>query len=195
MDVTALTDPAFGLMLGLSLAATCGLRAFLPLFFIGLAGAMGKVELAESFQWMASPAAISCFGTAVVAEIVGDKVPAIDHALDSLGVVVKPTAAAVAAASMIQEFDPLLALTLGLVGGGAVAEVVHLAKAKTRLLSTALTGTLANPVLSVGEDLAALMAVVLAFLVPGLVLVGMVVLAAWLLRRWRRTRAQASGAT
>jgi hypothetical protein len=194
MDFAALTDPAFGLILGLSLAATCGLRAFLPLLCIGAAGAMGKVELADAFQWMASPAALACFGSAVVLEVSGDKIPAVDHVLDSLGVVVKPLAAAVAAASMIQEFDPLLALTLGLIGGGAVAEVVHLAKAKTRLLSTAFTGTLANPFLSVGEDLAALAAVVLAFLVPGLVLLAIVAVAVWTIRRWRRTDLKASGA-
>ena len=71
------------------------------------------LERADAFQWMASPAALACFGTAVVLEVSGDKIPAVDHVLDSLGVVVKPLAAAVAAASMVQELDPLLALTLG----------------------------------------------------------------------------------
>ncbi len=188
MDVTALFDPAFGLILGLSLAATCGLRAFLPLLCIGVAGWMGKVALAESFQWMASPAALACFGTAVVLELAGDKIPAVDHALDAAGVVVKPTAAAVATASMIQEFDPLLALVLGLVAGGTAAELVHLAKAKTRVLSTAFTGTLANPVLSVVAESAALAAVVLSFLVPGLVLLGVGVFLVWAVRRlWGRS--------
>ncbi len=186
MDLAALTDPALGLILGLSLAATCGLRAFLPLLCIGIAGATGKAELAEAFQWMASPAALACFGTAVVIELAGDKFPAIDHALDGLGVVVKPTAAAVATASMIQDFDPLLALVLGLIAGGSVAEIVHLAKAKTRVLSTAFTGTLANPVLSIVEDVTALAAVVLAFFAPWLVLVAAVVFVAWIYRRWRR---------
>ncbi len=185
MDIATLVDPAFGLLLGLSLAATCGLRAFLPLLCIGIAGAMGKVELADAFQWMATPAALFCFGTAVVLEVAGDKVPAVDHALDALGVVVKPTAAAVAMASMIQEFDPLLALVLGLIGGGVTAEVVHLAKAKARVLSSTFTGTLANPFLSLAEDVVAFLSVGLAFLAPVLVLGAVLVLVVVVFRRWR----------
>ena len=186
MDLSTLLDPAFGLVLGLSLAATCGLRAFLPLLCIGVAGALGKVELADAFQWRASPAALACFGTAVAVELAGDKIPMLDHAMDGLGVVVKPTAAAVAAASMIQEFDPLLALVLGLVAGGTLAEVVHLAKSKVRIVSSALTGTLANPILSVAEDAAALAAIGVAFLAPVLALVLAAVFVGLVFRRWRR---------
>ena len=189
IDLSLLLDQGLAVSMGLALATTCGLRAFLPLFVISVLGAMGKVELGEAFTWMASPAAIACFASAVIAEILADKVPAVDHALDAVGVVVKPTAAAVATASMVTHFDPMLALVLGLITGGIAAETVHVAKAKARVLSSAFTGTLANPVLSTAEDVVAVAGVTLSVFVPILGLTLLAALAALVFWRYRRRMA------
>jgi hypothetical protein len=113
--------------------------------------------------------------------------------MDSIGVLVKPTAAAVAAASMVTGFDPLLALVLGLLTGGVAAEAVHVAKAKVRAASTVFTGTTGNPVLSVAEDGAAVAGVTLAALAPVLggiaVVTGLLLMTAWWLRRRSRRSA------
>ncbi|MFT4975248.1 MAG: hypothetical protein ACI8S6_001135 [Myxococcota bacterium] len=186
LDTNLLIDQGMALSMGLALAATCGLRAFLPLLTISVLAALGQLELGAGFMWMASPAAIVCFSTAVVVEVVSDKFPAVDHALDAAGVFIKPVAAAVVTASMVVGFDPLLALVLGLMSGGVVAEGVHLAKAKARLLSSAFTGTIANPILSVGEDIAAVIGIALSLLVPALGLVIMVGLSLLIAFRWRR---------
>ena len=63
--------------MGLALAATCGLRAFLPLFAVGCMGALGKIALAESFLWLQQPIALATLGLAVLLEIAGDKFPVI----------------------------------------------------------------------------------------------------------------------
>jgi ribose/xylose/arabinose/galactoside ABC-type transport system permease subunit len=63
---------------------------------------------------------------------------------------------------------------------------VHLVKAKARLLSSALTGTMGNPILSVLEDIVAVVGVVLSVLMPVLGLVVFAMLCWWVLRRWRR---------
>lgn len=195
-DLQLLVDQGVAVLMGLSLAATCGLRAFLPLLTISVLGWTGHVELGETFGWMASPVTAVCFGTAVLTELATDKIPLLDHTVDALGTVVKPTAAALAAASMVTGFDPLLALVLGLLTGGVAAEAVHLAKAKARLASTLVSGGLANPVVSLGEDGLAVAGVSIAVLVP--VLGGVAVLLAlglglgvWTLRR-RRARQQAA---
>ena len=93
-----------------------------------------------------------------------------------------------ATASMVTEFNPMLAVALGLMTGGVAAEGVHLTKAKARLMSTAFTGSIANPILSVLEDIASFIGVIMAVLVPFLVLGGAFgfVLAVWLWRRRRR---------
>ena len=88
-------------LMGLALAATCGLRAFLPRFVVGCLGALGKLELASSFQWLQQPIALAALGLAVVLEVAGDKFPVVDHFLDSAAVVVKPIAATIAAAATI----------------------------------------------------------------------------------------------
>lgn len=188
MDPTQLLDQGLAIGMGLALATTCGLRAFLPLLAISVLAAVGKIDLAEGFMWMASPTALVCFGTAVIVEMAADKIPAVDHALDAAGVLVKPTAAALVTASMVHGFDPMLALVLGVMTGGVAAEAVHVAKAKARLMSSALTGTVANPVLSTAEDLVAIVGVVLSILVPILGLVVMLLLTAWILTRWQKRR-------
>ena len=131
---------------------------------------------------------LGCFSTAVIAETLSDKVPIVDHALDTVGVLIKPTAAALATASMVHGFEPMLAMVIGVMTGGVAAEAVHVAKAKVRLMSSALTGTAANPFLSAGEDVMALLGVVLSILAPVLGLVVMLMLTAGLLIRWQRRR-------
>ena len=178
---------AIQIALGLGLAASAGLRAFLPLLVAGAAGRLGVLELSDSFGWLASTPALVVFGVAVVAEVLGDKFPLVDHALDALHTLVKPVAGTLLAASVLTELPPLEATVLSLVTGGAVSEAVHLTKAKLRLLSTATTAGIGNPVLSVLEDLAAFAASVAAVLVPLLIGVGALVLlgAIWVLLRRR----------
>ena len=71
-----------------------------------------------------------------------------------------------------------------------MAEGVHLVKAKVRLLSSALTATIANPVLSILEDIVAVISTVLAFVVPILVLGAAALLlffgGFWIFRRRRK---------
>jgi hypothetical protein len=155
--------------MGLGLAACAGLRAFLPLLVVGLAGRLEWVPLADSFAWLRSTPALVVFGVAVAAEVLGDKVPVVDHALDALQALVKPVAGTLLAASVLTELPPLEATVLALVTGGAVSETVHLTKAKVRLLSTATTAGAGNPVLSVVEDVGAVVGSAAALVVPLLI--------------------------
>ncbi len=152
--------PAFetlvALTLGLTLAATCGLRAFLPLALVSALGAGGLLELPDALTWMASPAAVLVFWTATVAELVADKVPLVDHAFDAVATVLRPAAGAVAGGALLGGADPMVATVFGLAGGTVVAGATHFGKAGIRLGSSATTVGAGNPVLSVGEDLIAL---------------------------------------
>ncbi len=155
---------------GVSLAACCGLRAFLPLFVIGLAVRLGLVELVleqpiqlnPSFGWLASTPALMIFGLAVVLEMAADKVPLVDHVLDVVETVLRPLSGMLVVTASLAGLDPLPAAVIGLIVGGSVAGSVHLAKSKIRLLSTLGTGGLASPILSLLEDFLALAGSVLA---------------------------------
>ncbi len=179
------------LAMGFALAATAGLRAFLPLFVVGLLARGGSMELAPAFDWMASTPALVVFGSAVAFEILGDKIPLFDHALHAGGVFVAPVAGTLAAASLLPASDPMVATALGLVSGGSVALAVHGARAALRPLATTFTLGAGNPVVSVAEDALAAGGVALALLFPilaALGVVGLVALAIVLGRRLHQRR-------
>jgi hypothetical protein len=180
------------LAMGFALAACVGLRAFLPLFIAGLAARNGNVDLGASFQWMESTPALVVFGSAVVFEILADKIPLLDHALHAAEAFVKPAAATILAASLLTNLDPLTAITLGLIGGGTVAGAVHALKGTARIASTATTGGLANPLLSLVDDVLATAGTLLAFVVPLLAVLLLLVLAALGLWIYRRRRVSAA---
>lgn len=182
---------------GIALAACAGLRAFLPLFVIGLGARLGLsefligqvLELNPTFAWISSTPALIVLGAAVVAEVLADKIPAVDHFLDLIQTWVRPLAGALAMAASLESFDPLWASVAGLVVGGGIAGAVHVGKAQIRLLSTLGTGGIASPFISIVEDGLALFgsfaAIVATFLASLLILVGIVATVV-LVQRFRR---------
>jgi hypothetical protein len=154
------------LAMGFALAATVGLRTFLPLLAAGLLARFGYVDLGNSFDWMSHTPALIVFGSAVVFEVLADKVPGLDHALHLVESFVKPVAGTLIAASLFTNLDPMMAVVLGLIGGGTIAGAVHIARGTTRAASTAFTGGLGNPVLSLLDDFLAVGGIVLAVLAP-----------------------------
>jgi hypothetical protein len=155
---------------GASLAACAGLRAFLPLLAVGVAGRLGIVPLSESWSWLAEGAALWVLASAVLIELAADKIPLVDHALDAVQVVIKPLAGALLMAAASADTTPLAATVLWILAGGAIAGGVHLAKAKLRLLATAVTAGTVNPALSAAEDVGAAAGSALALLAPLLAL-------------------------
>ncbi len=149
---------AFAILLGLSLAASTGLNTFLPLALLSAAAKwhVAGVQLTGPFAWLGSDAALIALGIATVVEMVGDKIPAVDHALDSLGTFIRPIVGSAAFAAALGHGDPVTASILGLVVGGTTTFGVHAAKSGTRVASTASTMGCANPLISVAEDATAL---------------------------------------
>jgi hypothetical protein len=188
MPAVSWTEVVPAVALAIGLAACAGLRAWLPLLLTGGLVRAGMIEVGHSFAFLATDRALILFGVASVVEIVADKVPAIDHALDAIGTVLRPIAATVLAASVFGSFtDPGAAVALGAAVGAPTALVPHAGKAALRAASSAFTAGLANPVISVLEDLIALALFVLAVLLPVLA-AGLVLVVAWLVLRLLRRR-------
>jgi len=174
------------LAMGLSLAACAGLRAFLPLFVVGLAGRLDWIPLTTHFDWLESTPSLIVFGVAVAAELLADKVPWLDNLLDLGQTFVKPIAGVMAVAAVLHELTPLQGAVLALVLGGGVAGAVHLGKAKVRLLSTVSTGGLANPAVSVIEEGGAWSLALAALVVPliaAAILLLSLIAVVWFVRR------------
>jgi hypothetical protein len=165
---------------GVGLAACAGLRAFLPLLATGVAARAGWITLGDRFDWLASGPALVVFGVAVGVELLGDKIPVVDHALDLIQIVVKPAAGAILFLAVTTDLGPLPASVLGLLVGGATSGAVHVAKAKARLLSTGLSAGLLNPFVSIAEDLLAIAGTATALVIPLLALAVVVTTAIFL---------------
>jgi hypothetical protein len=172
--------------LAIAISATAGLRAWLPLLLAGLAVRTGWLEVGPYFAFLASAKALSVFAAATLIELAADKVPVMDHALDALGTPLKLLAGALlAAAAFGTVTDPLTSLALGVAVGSPTALVPHAAKSLVRLSSTALTGGLANPAISLLEDIATFAFFLLALLLPILV-AGFILLTVMLVARRRQ---------
>jgi hypothetical protein len=155
----------------------------LPLLLTGALARAGLLELGPSFQFLASNRALVLFGAATVVELLADKLPVVDHALDLLSTPLRPAAGALlAAAALGHVSDPLTALALGTAIGAPSALVPHAAKSALRAASTTFTAGIANPALSLVEDGITIGLFLLAVLVPLLVVL-LLAVNAWLLAR------------
>ena len=184
------TDLALCLALGIGLAACAGLRAWLPLLMAGVAARLGWLELGPSFSFLAGNRALIIFGLASVVEIAADKVPALDHLLDVVSTVLRPAAGSLLAASVLWPVhDPLVAVCMGIAVGAPTALLPHAAKALTRAASTTLTAGLANPLLSLAEDVGTFVLFFLVVLVPLMSLFVVFAMVLFLILRRRRRAA------
>jgi hypothetical protein len=177
-------------LLGLGLASATGLRTFLPLLMLALAARfdMFGVRLIDPMDWLVSWPAIAALGTATVAEFLGDKVPAIDHGLNAIGYVTRPVAGAIAAGSVFWNVDPAAAAVAGLIVGAPAALAFNAAQTGVRVGSTATTGGLGNPLVSLIEDVLAALTVIVAFLAPIVIPLVLLILIVVVFRLARRIR-------
>lgn len=177
-------------LLGLGLASATGLRTFLPLLMLALSAKfeMFGVRLIDQMDWLVSWPAIAALATATVAEFAGDKVPAIDHGLNAIGYVTRPVAGAIAAGSVFWNVDPAAAAVAGLIVGAPAALAFNTAQTGVRVGSTATTGGLGNPLVSLVEDVLAFLTVIVAFLAPILIPIVLIILAIVVFRLARRIR-------
>lgn len=177
-------------LLGVGLAAATGFRTFLPLLMLGLAAKfqLFGMQLADAMSWLDSTPALVALGIATAVELAADKIPAVDHFLSAIGTVIRPIAGAVAAGAAFSQFDPMIAAIAGLIIGAPTALAFHAAQAGTRVISTGTTAGLANPFISVGEDLASFFTALLAMLAPVVIPLVLAVMLFALWSLWRFVR-------
>lgn len=152
--------------LGLGLSACCGLRVFVPLLAAGLAAHWQWLPMAQSFSWLGSWPAISCFAIAAMVEILAFKIPYLDHLLDSIAAPASVIAGTIISASAFVDVDPAIKWTLALIIGGGSAGLMQTATMLLRGSSTATTGGWANPVVATVESSAAIGGSILSLLLP-----------------------------
>jgi hypothetical protein len=189
-------DDVFGYFTALGLATAAGLNAWIPLLATGLlARFTGLVDLDDTWDVLEQTPVLIALSAVAVADFVGDKVPAVDHALHAAGTVIAPVTGVIAALASTGTLDvSTAAITIiGLVA----AETAHGTRMALRPFSTVTTAGAGNPVLSAIEDGISAVLAFSAIALPLLALLLVLALfaAAWLaIRRLRARRAARSGA-
>jgi hypothetical protein len=197
-------DAMLASLTGLGLSAAAGLNAYIPLLLVGvLARFTDVITLPEPYRWIQSGWALAVVSVLLVAEVVLDKVPVVDHVNDVVQTLVRPTVGGVifAATTAASQADNSTWMQehpwVGVLLGVAVAGVVHATKATARPLVNATTVGTGAPVVSAAEDAASLGMSLIAVFFPVLVVLALLLVgwAAWgLVRRARARRHRRSAA-
>ncbi len=180
--------------IGLALAAFSGVRVYLTVFGVGLAGLLGWVDLPPALQVTSSAWVLGTAGGLALVEFFADKIPGVDSGWDLLHTLMRvPVGAFLAAATLSPDGD----LGAGALATGASAALLtHALKTGTRLLINSSPEPVSNWTASVGEDAVVLTGLALVFAHPWLALtlvLGMVAsvfgavlwLSRWLFRKLR----------
>jgi hypothetical protein len=175
---------------GVLLAWLAGLRVYLTVFGIGVAGWFGWLDLPPALEVAASPWVIGVSGALALVEFLTDKIPGVDSAWDLLHTLLRVPAGAFLAAAAI---SPDGHLGTGMLAAGAgTALASHLLKSGTRAALNVSPEPVSNWTASLGEDAVVVTGLALAFAHPflalGIAVAASVLLATgvWWLWRWLR---------
>jgi hypothetical protein len=185
------SETVISLFLGLGLAASVGFRVFLPLFALSLAAYFNVWELNDSWQWIGSVAALITLGVATVVEIFAYFIPWVDNVLDSMAVPLAAIAGTAVMVSTVAGLDPVVTWSLAIIAGGGTATAIKGAGATTRLASTATTGGVANPLVSVVETGTAVVVTTASIFAPFLAVVLVIIILFIIFKIYRKLRPRA----
>lgn len=148
-----------------SLTTTAGVRALLALAAVAIAAHVGWLHPPAGFEWLGSTIAMWILIGFAVVEFLADKIPFLDHVVHFVQVAGKPAAGAILVGGSVhaQSHEMLIGL---MVAGALNALGIHVAVASMRGASTVTTGGIANPAMSLVEDVGAAIALLVAFLAP-----------------------------
>jgi hypothetical protein len=176
-------DTAQLIVIASVLGFASGIRLYLVLFAVGLAGYMQWVGLPPGLQLLAHPWVLGASGSMMAIEFLADKVPAIDSLWDGVHTLIRiPAGAALAAA--VFGGDSALWVTIAAILGGSLAATSHFTKAGSRALINTSPEPVSNVAASSAEDLLAggLLLLVVAYpWVAATIVLLLVLAAAWVL--------------
>lgn len=182
-------ETILGLCIGIGLSAACGFRVFVPLLVMSMASLMGWFEPMKGFEWLAMPSVCIALAIATFFEIGAYYIPWVDNLLDTIA-----TPAALIAGTLTTmaastgEMSQFASWAAAIIVGGGTATAVQMSTVAVRGISTATTGGIANPLVSTGEWISALVVSILAFVMPVLLVIVGIILMIIVIRWVRRKR-------
>jgi hypothetical protein len=134
-----------------ALAWGSGLRAYAVVFALGLAGALGWVELPEHLRLLQHPLVLGASGLMTAVEFFVDKLPWLDTVWDAVHSFIRIPAGAALAAAVFGDSGAAVSLAAAILGG-TLAAGVHFAKAGTRAAINTSPEPFSNWTASLAED-------------------------------------------
>lgn len=177
--------------LGIGLSASTGFRVFLPMLVASVAAHFGILPLSDSFVWLGSWPAIISFGTATVVEVAAYYIPFVDNLLDTITTPLAVGAGTLLMTSVLPVDNDLLKWIAGFVIGGGAAATIQSGSVVSRLTSSKFTAGTGNPVVSTGENVAALGTSILTLFIPVIIAATFILLSVFILYqlfRWRKSK-------
>src|SRR5688572_26810760 len=144
------------------LAWASGIRLYLVICAVGLAGHLGYIELPAGLKVLQHPWVVGTAGFMLVVEFLADKVPAVDSAWDALHTFIRIPAGALLAAGATGDTLTALTVAAGLLGGTITAGT-HFTKAGGRAVINTSPEPVSNGGASFTEDALAVAGICLAF--------------------------------
>jgi hypothetical protein len=165
------------------LAWASGIRLYLVVFAVGLAGYLDYIELPAGLKVLQHPWVIGAAGFLLLMEFLVDKVPGVDSLWDALHTFIRIPAGALLAAGATGDTLSALTVAAGLLGGTITAGT-HFTKAGGRAIINASPEPFSNWAASFTEDAMVLAGIWFAYQYPIVFLAALAVFAAlviWLL--------------
>ncbi len=154
--------------IGVVLAWLAGIRVYLTVFGVGIAGALGWLQLPEALQMTQSPWVLGVSGVLAAVEFFADKIPGVDSGWDLLHTLLRIPAGAFLAAAALSPDGHLSAGMLATGAGAALAS--HTLKSGSRAVLNTSPEPVSNWTASFTEDAAVVGSLALVFAHPLLAL-------------------------
>src|SRR5207248_301022 len=139
------------LAIAAALAWGAGLRAYAVIFAVGLAGALGWVELPGHLEVLQHPVVLAASGLMTLVEFGADKLPWLDSIWDAVHSFIRVPAGAALAAMAFGDSTNAVIVAAAILGG-SLAAAMHAAKAGTRAALNLSPEPFSNWTASLSED-------------------------------------------
>jgi hypothetical protein len=145
-----LDTPAL-LALAAALGWASGVRLYLVVFIVGLAGFFGALPLPDGLKLLQHPAMLTAAGGMVFLEFFADKIPGLDSLWDLIHTVIRVPAGAALAGGVFGADSATMGAVAALMGG-TLAATAHATKATTRAAINTSPEPFSNIFMSLFEE-------------------------------------------
>lgn len=152
------------------LGFTSGINAYFPLLIAAIAAnpkvqAWLHINTNRDLSFLSQDWVIAALVVLIILDFFADKVPGVSGLWNGVHTIIRPVTGALASGAVAPSGDPTW-LVVFLALGASLATMSHTAKVVTRTTASAATAGAATPIISVLEDVGAVVVVIIAFVVP-----------------------------